>query len=271
MEKGYSALRKQRYRKAIAAGRQLVQRNHSSGFEMLALAYAAVGRKEEAISTLEQGVAVAPSVWLLWNLLGNHYSDLGRHPDAQRCYLKALACQKVEGSYVHFNSAIAFARAKDHESALRALDRVTSPKFKENVADFRAKIAEDQERQRMPTVWFFLVEVRALEGGEMYVPGSAALLQCCVPGDRLEDTLVVLDQFLESQHYERTDLVIAHRYHPGDREDLPPETAAKPLLEAAKTNRPVLGLFIHARDSAQLLGQMESTRPPAKRKWWWPF
>ena len=187
MDKGYSACKAKRYFEALRIGNRLVGLDHSSGYEILALAYAGLKQPDEAISTLEEGVSVAPSVWLLWQLLGNQYSDKGRYADAQRCFAEALACHRIDRSCVNFNSAIAFARAGQHDEALAALDQVSSPGFAGDVAAFRAKLQTVKERQGMPKVWFFTVDVRALPGGDMYTPGSIVAVQCFVPADRLED------------------------------------------------------------------------------------
>jgi tetratricopeptide (TPR) repeat protein len=76
----------------LRIGYRLTGLNHSSGYEILALAYAGLKMPNKAISTLEEGVRLAPSVWLLWELLGNQYSDQGGYRDAQRCYSESVAC-----------------------------------------------------------------------------------------------------------------------------------------------------------------------------------
>jgi hypothetical protein len=104
----------------------------------------------------------------------------------------------------------------------------------------------------------------------MFVPGSVAWVQCFVPADRWEDALPSLDQYLATQHYERIDLASARRYDPAEPGDAPDfKTAAELILQAARAREPLLGLFIHARDSAQLLQPIEDQ--PLRKKWWWPL
>ena len=270
IDKGYASLKAKEHDKAIQIGRDLIDHNHSSGFEILALAFAGLNRKDKAIAVLEKGVATVPSVWLLWELLGNYYSDTRRYTDAQRCYGKALSCPKADTSIIHYNAGLAFFREGRHAEALSALEKVVSGDPLERVTALRGKIRKAQERSALPDVWFFLVEVRALAGGDMYVEGSTVFLQCCVPATRLEDSLTALDAFLSSERYERLDIMTAKRYTPNDPEFVPPDTAAEAMLEAARTNQSVIALYICSDDSSRSLNP-QTSEPSPRRHWWWPF
>ena len=63
-----------------------------------------------------------PSVWLLWQLLGNNFSDKGRYGDAVEAYERALDCPGVETLSVHYNIATVLTRQERLEDALSHLD-----------------------------------------------------------------------------------------------------------------------------------------------------
>lgn len=112
--------------RAIELGRQLETLRHSSCFEILALAFDADDKREEAIAVLEDGTTKAPSVWRLWQLLGNYYSDSRRHEDSMSCYQKAFECPNVDASSVYLNKSIALLRNQDYLPAIKAIDHVSS-------------------------------------------------------------------------------------------------------------------------------------------------
>src|SRR5215475_5566062 len=96
MEKGFSYLRLNRISDALATGRKLKRLRHSSAFEIIALAHLRLGAVRKAIAVLEEGVIKAGRVWLLWELLGNCYSDAGRYKAAEAAYKQALSKDKCD-------------------------------------------------------------------------------------------------------------------------------------------------------------------------------
>jgi tetratricopeptide (TPR) repeat protein len=74
------------------------------------------------VAELREGVVVAPSVWLLWHLLGNYLSDLDQVDEALEAYTQALACPRSDRATIHYNRAIAFRRADRYQEALAAAD-----------------------------------------------------------------------------------------------------------------------------------------------------
>jgi hypothetical protein len=95
-------------------------------------------------------------------------------------------------------------------------------------------------------VWFFLIEARVTEkGARALPPDSRTLVQCFVPGRRLEDCLAALDTHLPSEQLQRTDILRASRFEADDEdEEYPGDFFRRPLEKAASTNRCVLGIFI---------------------------
>lgn len=126
MKKGFEALELSRTDQAIRIGQKLKELRHSSAFEILALAYEENGQHKRAIRVLEEGVGRAPSVWILWQLLGNCYSNIERFTDAQKCYVKALHCPHADTSAIHLNSAIAFFREKKDGHCLKQISLIRS-------------------------------------------------------------------------------------------------------------------------------------------------
>ena len=128
------------YAGAIKIARRLKRLNHSWAFEILALAYTGMDRRQDAIAVLEQGVAQAPEVWRLWQLLGNYYSDDGRFEDCHRAYRSALECQDCDESSVHLNFAIALTRQEGLRQALWHLNRVTDEQMKLQALELRLEV-----------------------------------------------------------------------------------------------------------------------------------
>lgn len=129
MEKGFSCLNTSRFEEALKVGRLLKKLRHSSAFEIIALARCRRGQLKKAITTLEEGVSKAGTVWVLWKLLGNCYSDAGRFDDAERAYQQALRQERCDTDVVHLNRGIAFDRRDRPRDCLKALDRVESARL----------------------------------------------------------------------------------------------------------------------------------------------
>ena len=124
VNQGYDYLNKYEYDKAIKIGKKLKKLRHSSAFEIMALAYKAKGKSKKSIKILEEGVSLAPKVWLLWQLLGNFYSDDKRYLDSQKCYEMALSCPNVDESSVYYNSSMAYFREGKFNEALKQHDKI---------------------------------------------------------------------------------------------------------------------------------------------------
>ena len=105
MDRAFELLDRNNAQEALKVGRQLEDRRYSGGFEIQALALAALHRRAEAIKVLERGVATIPHVWLLWQLLGNYRSDAGDYEGAIEAYVHALTedCDTVSVAYNHAN------------------------------------------------------------------------------------------------------------------------------------------------------------------------
>lgn len=129
MEKGFSCLDACRYTEALKVGRELKKLRHSSAFEILALAYLRSDKLSQAIRVLEEGVAKAGRVWILWELLGNCYSYARRFAKAEKAYQRALQLETCDRDVVHLNRAIAFNRSRKRTEAKSALRLVKSPRL----------------------------------------------------------------------------------------------------------------------------------------------
>jgi tetratricopeptide (TPR) repeat protein len=165
MEKGFSYLGSHRYSDALAVGRRLKRLRHSSAFEIIALAHLRLGALPKAIAVLEEGIAKAARVWLLWELLGNCYSDAGRYKAAERAYKQALTRDRCDADVVHLNRAIAFNRAGNIKKAWSAIQKVKSPRLARHAVPVRirlqlafgnkrtaARLALELSRRRVPKV-----------------------------------------------------------------------------------------------------------------------
>ena len=125
MNEGFEALAFFNINKAIRIGKQLLRLKHTSAFEILALAYADDKKLKKAITILEKGIKIAPSIWRLWQLLGNYRSENEEYSKAQICYKKALECPITNSISIRYNSAIAYFREEkylDAESQINLID-----------------------------------------------------------------------------------------------------------------------------------------------------
>src|SRR5262245_38065397 len=75
---------------ALRIAEQLETLRYTAAFEIAALAHAGMDDLEKAVAVLERGLALAPDVWVNWQLLGNYLSDLDRYEAAQSAFARAL-------------------------------------------------------------------------------------------------------------------------------------------------------------------------------------
>ncbi len=141
MQKGFALLEDHRYEDALKVGKNLKKLRHSSAFKILALAYLRSDKLSKAIAVLEEGVAKAGRVWILWELLGNCYSDSGRYSKAEKAYQKALRLEGCDYDVIHLNRAIAFNRAEKHTEARDALRFVKSQRLRRRADACRIRTA----------------------------------------------------------------------------------------------------------------------------------
>jgi tetratricopeptide (TPR) repeat protein len=116
---------------ALAAGQSLVDLRHAYGFEVLARAYLLRDEKTRAIATLQDGVAKAPNVWQLWELLGDSWTDVGDRRRARESYERVLALPNADSvarahaltELERYDEAIASSRAALADSEAQADER----------------------------------------------------------------------------------------------------------------------------------------------------
>ncbi len=110
---------------AIKIGEQLRKMRYTGGYEILALAYQIEGKLEKAVRILKEGVKQAPSSWLLWQQLGNLYSDRAEFDKAHESYDRALQCPDADPSNITLNRANVYHRQGEYEMSLKVLDSVS--------------------------------------------------------------------------------------------------------------------------------------------------
>jgi len=146
MHEAYAALDRGQPDRALQIAGELKQMRHSSSFDIQAESLAALGRWDDAIAALEEGVRAAPDVWLLWQSLANLYVQRDRYPEAHAAYGRALVAPKADKSAVHFNRALAYARARNFEEASHVLDLVTDDALRIRARSFKAAALNDLGR-----------------------------------------------------------------------------------------------------------------------------
>jgi len=130
MDRGWELLRQNKPREALKVGWRLEDMRYSGGFEMQAMALWALHRRNEAFAILEAAVATLPSLWRLWQLLGNYRSDEGDYGRAFAAYERALACD-CDPVDVQYNYANALARAGRWAEAVARLETLSPDKVEE--------------------------------------------------------------------------------------------------------------------------------------------
>lgn len=117
MSDAFALLQDGKPEKALEIGRKLERQQYSGGFEIQALAYADMDKLPKAVRVLEKGTGIVPDVWLLWQLLGNCRSDLGRYADACEAYVTGLALEDADQVSLKSNYALALLRKGDIDKA----------------------------------------------------------------------------------------------------------------------------------------------------------
>jgi tetratricopeptide (TPR) repeat protein len=144
IRKGFDLLEIDDFEAAIKVGKQIQAMRHTSAFEILALAHAGLGDTRRALEVLEEGVQRGPTVWLLWQLLGNYRSDLGFYDAAHEAYESALKCPRVNTSSVHLNAGIALSREKRFDEALSRFALVEDDELQPRVQAQRLHILNER-------------------------------------------------------------------------------------------------------------------------------
>jgi tetratricopeptide (TPR) repeat protein len=182
MEKAFSLLDAGELKGAEKIGRELKKLRHSSAFEILALAYLRQQKPAKAVNVLEEGTRKAGKVWLLWELLGNCYSDLGRFRDAETAYQRALQQKGCDPSVVHLNRAIAFERNGRSDAANLAVRQVKSKNLRRRADAIRIRLALVDGKKRTAKQLASRTARRRPNAEERYdrETESAILLSCAL-------------------------------------------------------------------------------------------
>lgn len=96
---------------ALSIGKKLQKLSYSGAFEIIALSYEGLDKKQKAVTVLEEGVKKAPSIGRLWQLLGNLHSDLNQFTKAFDAYEKGLNTPTADVASLNYNYGLALLRA----------------------------------------------------------------------------------------------------------------------------------------------------------------
>lgn len=144
MDRGWELLRRNNPKEALKVGKRLEDMRYSGCFEIQAMALWALHRRGDAIAILEAAVATLPSLWMLWQLLGNYRSDEGEYERAFAAYEGALACD-CDAVNVQCNYANALARAGRWADALDRLEQLSLAEVEETDAELAGYIVNLHE------------------------------------------------------------------------------------------------------------------------------
>lgn len=121
-ESGFDALAEGRLEDAMEVAQSLEDERASVGFELRAHVQLQGGDVRLAILALQEGTRRAKHNWVLWQLLGNCYSDLEQFDQADAAYESAARCENADPDAVALNRAIMASRREGPEAALAILD-----------------------------------------------------------------------------------------------------------------------------------------------------
>lgn len=124
VDQGFDSLDQEDFEGALELGKQLREYRHSAAFEIGGLAYAALGKVDQAIAYLQDGVLRAPEAWPNWQLLGNYLSDMERYDEAHKAYFNALKCEAVWRDSIYLNQAILLNRMGRYSKSLSVLEKI---------------------------------------------------------------------------------------------------------------------------------------------------
>jgi tetratricopeptide (TPR) repeat protein len=123
-QRGRRLIDEKAYDEALDVARRLRKVRYSGAFEIEGMAYAGLGRDEDAVRMLREGLQSAPAIWLNWHQLGTCLSNLGRYDEALLAYDRAEACPQSDRSVIELNRAVVAIRTGDFAAALAHLDRI---------------------------------------------------------------------------------------------------------------------------------------------------
>jgi tetratricopeptide (TPR) repeat protein len=146
LEQAYNLIQQGDAESAIAVGNQLLEHKHARGFEIIALAYEQLGRSQEAIAVLKEGVSKVPGAWPLWELLGNLYSDADDYQEASQAYNRAIQCPNVDRDSVCYNNAILLKRMGRLDEAAGLCDQVRGGDLRNKVRVLKLSVLNAQKR-----------------------------------------------------------------------------------------------------------------------------
>jgi len=121
---GFGALEIGEFERALRAARELREMEHVAAFEIEARARWGLEDHEQAIQVLEEGVEIAPEVYVLWDYLASYLSDEGRYEEALQAYYRSRSCEDAPEGAVDFNIAVIYQRQGRHERALALIDTI---------------------------------------------------------------------------------------------------------------------------------------------------
>lgn len=121
MEEGFALLEEGFFERALKIGDKLLKKKHTAGFEIKARAWWELGNTQKAIETLEEGLKVAPEIWVFWDMLGKIYSDEAQFQDALAAFQQVFQFPDADPNGNHYNIALTYHRMGEPDLAEREL------------------------------------------------------------------------------------------------------------------------------------------------------
>jgi len=145
-DRGFECVSSCDYKGALRIAERLKKSRYTACFEIAALAYAGMAQMEEAVGVLKEGTAIAPDVWVNWELLGNYLSDLGRYEEAENALQHAMECPGAWIASISLNMAVLESRKGNLEECLNILLDIDDPEVELPAAAIRISVLEDLGR-----------------------------------------------------------------------------------------------------------------------------
>ncbi|MCW5934786.1 MAG: hypothetical protein KIT45_10915 [Fimbriimonadia bacterium] len=127
MEEGFALLEEGEYERALKVADKLLKKKHTSGFEIKARAWWELGNTQQAIETLEEGLKIAPEIWVFWDMLGKIHSDEAQFQDALAAFQQVFQFPDADSNGNYYNIALTYHRMGEPDLAERELANMQVP------------------------------------------------------------------------------------------------------------------------------------------------
>jgi tetratricopeptide (TPR) repeat protein len=127
LRKGYDRLDQYNAEGAPQIAEELKKIRNTGHFEIAARAHWMEGDHEKAIAVLEEGIRIAPTVYIFWQYLGEYLSDMGRYDEAIDAFEQSRDLPGQRADSLDYNVALVMYRKGAYEAAWERAEKIKVP------------------------------------------------------------------------------------------------------------------------------------------------